>query len=170
MNTEKLADIHLKPLKFKDYPSVKLIYEQGIQTNNATFETTAPEWEEWNRSHLEACRLIALSNAKVVGWVALSPVSNRCVYGVVAEVSIYVDTTLLGLGIGRLLLHKLIQESETFGIWTLQAGLFPENTASLKLHLSAGFYIVGKREKIGMHQGIWRDTLLLERRSHKTGI
>lgn len=148
-----------------DWEHVKLIYEKGIATGNATFQTSAPSWEEWNNSHLQRCRIIAEEDGKVVGWAALTSVSSRCVYAGVAEVSVYVDPAQSGKGIGSKLLEQLIELSEVDGIWTLQAGIFPENISSLKIHEKNGFRILGTREKIGKQNGIWRDTVLLERRS-----
>lgn len=170
MTTENKKILIIKALEKKHFDSVKKIYEQGIQTNNATFQTSAPDWDEWNKNHLTHSRLIAIMEDEIVGWAALTPVSGRCVYAGVAEVSVYVSVLHLGLGIGRTLLNNLILESEANGIWTLQAGIFPENLASIKLHESAGFSTLGTREKIGKMHGIWRDTLFLERRSKVIGI
>jgi L-amino acid N-acyltransferase YncA len=152
------------------WPQVKLIYENGMATGNATFQTTAPEWEEWDKTHVPTCRLVAMEENKIAGWAALTPVSGRCVYAGVAEVSVYVADWSRGNGIGSALLAALVTESEMQNFWTLQAGIFPENTASVKMHESAGFRVIGKRERIGQMNGAWRDTLLLERRSKKTGI
>lgn len=149
-----------------DWDSVKSIYEKGIATGNATFQTSAPAWEEWDSSHLRACRIIANVNGSLVGWAALTPVSSRCVYAGVAEVSVYVDPEQSGKGIGLALLKELVALSEVEGIWTLQAGIFPENMGSLRIHEKAGFRILGIREKIGKQNGVWRDTVLLERRSN----
>ncbi|MBU3927425.1 MAG: GNAT family N-acetyltransferase [Bacteroidetes bacterium] len=149
---------------------VKQIYESGIATGIATFETTAPDWENWNDGHLTFARLVAMYNNEVVGWAALSPVSNRCVYGGVAEVSVYVDECYKGIGIGKLLLKELITESESNNIWTLQAGIFTDNIASVKLHESVGFRVIGHREKIGKLKDTWKDNYILERRSKIVGI
>ena len=157
MTIEALLPIH--------WPAVKSIYEQGIATGQATFQTSAPTWEEWNGSHLTHSRLVALENDQVIGWAALTPVSGRCVYAGVAEVSVYIAETSRGKKIGQSLLQALVLSSEKHGLWTLQAGIFPENLASLKIHESCGFRVIGIREKIGQHHGIWRDTVLLERRS-----
>jgi len=148
-----------------DWKQVALIYQQGIDTGNATFQQNVPTAEEWDKSHLGYCRLVACLNEEILGWAALSKVSDRCVYGGVAEVSVYVSTSHSGKKIGTQLMLALIKESEANGVWTLQAGIFPENTASVKLHENSGFRIVGRREKIGKMNGVWRDTLLLERRS-----
>ena len=156
------------------WPHVRAIYEQGIATGNATFQTTAPTWEEWNPGHLPHSRLVALDtdstiSGAVLGWAALSPVSGRCVYGGVAEVSVYVAGAARGRGVGRQLLAALVAASEAHGIWTLQAGIFPENTASIRIHAGTGFREVGRRERIGQLHGVWRDTVLLERRSAVVG-
>ena len=151
------------------WPDVKRIYEEGIATGHATFQTAAPTWEEWDGSHLPHSRLVALDGGKVVGWAALTPVSGRCVYAGVAEVSVYIAETARGRGVGKQLLSALISESEAKGLWTLQAGIFPENRASIGLHESVGFRMVGIREKIGNMNGQWRDTALMERRSTNIG-
>ncbi|MCE3278935.1 MAG: N-acetyltransferase family protein [Bacteroidetes bacterium] len=160
----------IRELKESDYSSVKEIYEQGIATKNATFETSAPDWEEWDKKYLSNCRFVAEENGSVVGWAALSAVSGRCVYAGVCEVSVYVHKDFNGKGIGRKLLSSLIEASEKNNIWTLQAGIFPENKASIKLHLYLGFREVGRRERIGQMDGIWRDTVLLEKRSNIVGV
>ena len=152
-----------------DWPHVRQIYLEGIATGHATFETDAPAWEKWNESHLTYARLVARDGDAVKGWAALSPVSNRCVYAGVAETSVYVADDSRGQGIGRALLEGLIQASESNGIWTLQAGMFPENKGSIELHKALGFREIGRRERIGKMNGVWRDTLLLERRSAIVG-
>lgn len=146
---------------------MRRIYAEGIATGNATFEPAAPSWAEWDTSKLAVPRLAAELDHAVVGWAALSPTSKRHVYRGVAEVSIYVAAAARGQGVGRALLAALVEESEEAGIWTLQAGIFPENTASIHLHKQCGFRIVGRRERIGQMQGVWRDVLLMERRSKK---
>lgn len=151
----------------EDWESVRSIYEEGILTGNATFQVTVPSWEEWNRNHCKGLRFVARVNGKVLGWIALSPISSRCVYQGVAEVSVYISKDARGMGIGSRLLEILIEQSEEKGYWTLQSGIFPENTASLQLHKKYGFVVVGKREKIGQLNGVWRDVLLVERRSKK---
>ncbi len=153
-----------------DWPAVKEIYEQGIATHNATFEKHAPDWEHWNREHLAVCRLVCTNNHKLVGWAALCPVSSRCVYEGVAELSVYVAHDYRGQGVGKMLLQNLIIESEKCGIWTLQAGIFPENIVSIELHRKSGFRVVGYRDKIGKMGKYWRDVVLLERRSKTVGI
>lgn len=155
----------IRNLSPTDWDQVKLIYEKGISTGNATFQTSAPSWEEWDGSHLSSCRIVAEEDCQILGWAALTPVSSRCVYAGVAEVSVYVDPEQSGKGIGLTLLKQLIALSEAEGIWTLQAGIFPENLGSLRIHEKAGFRKLGTREKIGNQNGIWRDTVLLERRS-----
>jgi L-amino acid N-acyltransferase YncA len=154
----------------ENWEQVREIYLEGIATGNATFQTEAPLWEDWDRGHVLKCRLVATLGEKVVGWAALSPVSGRQVYSGVAEVSIYVSTSSAGIGVGSKLLNALIIQSEKNGFWTLQASIFPENTASIKIHLQNGFREVGRRERIGKRDGIWRDTILLERRSSIAGI
>jgi len=158
------------PLLPEHWPSVKAIYEAGLATGNASFQASAPSWEEWDTSHLQHSRLVANNNNQVVAWAALSPVSGRCVYAGVAEVSVYVAPLSRGLGIGEDLLQALIEESEKNGIWTLQAGIFPENIPSIRIHEKTGFRQVGFREKIGQMNGIWRDTILLERRSKTVAL
>jgi len=150
-----------------DWPAVAEIYRQGLDTGHASFETEVPGYEEWDRAHLERPRLVARLDGDLVGWAALSPVSDRCAYGGVAEDSVYVTTGRTGLGIGRSLLSELVRRAEDEGIWTIQAGLFPENAASLALHERCGFRIVGRRERLGRHHGVWRDVLLVERRSDR---
>ncbi|WP_054636698.1 GNAT family N-acetyltransferase [Thalassobacillus sp. C254] len=154
----------------KDWEQVRTIYEEGIATGNATFETNAPAWEKWDEKHARECRLVVRSATAILGWAALTPVSNRNVYAGVAEVSIYISKKSKGMGVGSRLLAALIAESEKQGYWTLQSGIFPENTASLRLHKKHGFREVGRRERIGKMNGVWRDTVLLERRSVKIGM
>ena len=152
-------------LKSSDWEQVRSIYLQGIKAGNSTFETDAPSWELWDAAHHTFARLVARDGNEVLGWAALSPVSKRTVYRGVAEVTVYIAESARGQGIGRVLLEALIAESERNGIWTLQASIFPENTASAQLHLRCGFREVGRRERIAMLNGVWRDTLLLERRT-----
>jgi len=157
--------VRLEPLTAKHWDAVRAIYLEGIATGNATFETSAPDWEQWNSRHLASCRLVALAGQEVVGFAALTPVSSRPAYAGVAEVSVYVAGPKRGRGVGRALLNALIAESEAAGIWTLQAGIFPENVPSIELHKQAGFRMVGVRERIGSMSGRWRDVLLMERRA-----
>ncbi len=161
--------VEITTIDARHYPEISKIYLEGISSGNATFQTSAPSWEEWNRSHLEICRLISIDNERVLGWAALSPVSSRCVYAGVAEVSVYVGSQHRGKGAGKALLEELIKQSELNGIWTLQSGIFPENVASIKIHEQCGFRRVGYREKIGKMGKVWRDNLLMERRSKVTG-
>ncbi|MGI8583500.1 MAG: GNAT family N-acetyltransferase [Chitinophagaceae bacterium] len=152
------------------WQAVKTIYEEGIRTGNATFEQSAPDWEEWNNSHLAHSRIVAIVDDEIVGCAALTQVSGRCVYAGVAEVSVYVAEKFWRQKIGNALLHELIKKSEANNIWTLQAGIFRENKASIKIHEANGFRVVGFREKIGQMNGVWRDTILMERRSSVIGI
>jgi phosphinothricin acetyltransferase len=150
-----------------DWEQVRAIYLEGLREGNSTFETEAPSWEAWDDAHLKSPRLVMRVRGKVLGWAALSPVSKRSVYNGVAEVTIYVTQSARGKGVGRALLEQLIEESEQAGIWTLQASIFPENVASVELHLRCGFREVGRRERIAKLNGIWRDTILFERRSKR---
>jgi phosphinothricin acetyltransferase len=161
----ELTRVELRALTRDEWPAVKEIYEQGIATRNATFETQAPDWDAWDHTHLEGHRLVALQDNRVVGWAALSPVSSRCVYEGVAENSVYVAHGRQGHGIGTKLLERLVTEVEQDGIWTIETSIFPENYASLALHLRCGFRVVGIRERIARLDGVWRDTVFLERRS-----
>ena len=155
----------------EDWVAVKRIYEEGITTGFATFETTVPTYAQWDDAHVESCRIVAEWDGSLMGWAALSPVSSRCVYGGVAEVSVYVSRNARGKGIGKTLMSRLIKESENAGYWTLQSGIFPENKASIKLHKNVGFRLLGQRERIGKtSQGDWKDNLIFERRSKKVGI
>ena len=162
--------ITLDIMQTSDWEAVKEIYEEGIATANATFQQSAPTWEEWNNSHLPHSRIVAKEDNIVLGWAALTPVSGRCVYAGVAEVSVYVSDKARGKGLGKQLLQKLIEDSEANGIWTLQAGIFPENIPSIKIHEACGFRTFGTRERIGKMNGVWRDNLQLERRSKSVGI
>jgi phosphinothricin acetyltransferase len=153
-----------------DWPTVAAIYKEGIATGHATFEETVPDWQEWNAKHLPECRFVAKVNGRVVGWVVLSGVSSRCVYKGVAEVSVYVKASMRGRGVGRVLLAAVVEASEQAGIWTLQSGIFPENTASMTIHQQCGFRLVGYREHLGQMNGTWRDVVLMERRSKVVGV
>ena len=150
-----------------DWEQVRAIYVEGLREGNSTFETQAPSWEAWDEAHLKSPRLVMRADDKVLGWAALSPVSRRSVYSGVAELTIYVTESERGKGIGRALLEQLIEESEQAGIWTLQASIFPENVASIELHLKSGYREVGRRERIAKLNGVWRDTILFERRSKR---
>jgi L-amino acid N-acyltransferase YncA len=154
----------------EDWPAIRRIYSEGIATGNAIFETETPDWTEWDKRHLGECRLIARDGEQIVGWIALSWVSSRSMYAGVAEVSVYVAAEAQGRGVGKLLMQSLIERSENCSIWTLQAGIFPENATSIALHKSCGFREVGLRQKIGHRDGTWRDVLLLERRSSQVGV
>ena len=165
-----MMKIEINPLTKDSWLDVARIYESGILTKNATFQKEVPEWKCWDESHNKFGRLIAILEEKVVGWTALSPISSRCVYAGVAEVSIYVDPNYRGMGIGNKLLSSLIFESEKNGIWTLQAGIFPENYGSIKLHHNNGFRVVGVRQRLGKMDNRWRDVAILERRSNVVGI
>jgi L-amino acid N-acyltransferase YncA len=160
-----MAAIAIEELRAEHLPAVERIYAEGIATGNATIETEVPSWEAWDGVHLPAHRFVALQEGEVVGWVAASRVSERCVYGGVVENSVYVDDEARGQGVGRLLLERLIASTEGAGIWTIQTGIFPENEVSVRLHERVGFEVVGRRKRLGKLHGIWRDVLLLERRS-----
>ena len=174
-------DYSISPLLPQHWPAVRAIYAEGIATGNATFETDLPDWTKWDSGHRKDSRLVAVAersnNAEsgpesqaVLGWAALSPVSGRCVYGGVAEVSVYVAAAARGRGVGTALLRVLVKESEAQGIWTLQAGIFIENVASIALHKSCGFREVGTRHRLGKLGTVWRDVALLERRSKVVGV
>ncbi len=153
-----------------DWEQVSRIYEEGMATGFATFETTAPTYEAWDKAHIESCRLVAEENGTVLGWAALSPVSGRCVYGGVGEVSVYVGAESRGKGVGKALMERLILESEEAGFWTIQSGIFPENKSSIQLHENVGFRYIGRRERVGKLHGVWKDNLLFEKRSAKVGV
>jgi len=153
----------------EDWPAVRAIYAEGLDTRQASFETVAPDWPAWDAAHLPHSRLIVREGERILGWAALAPVSRRPVYAGVAEVSVYVSEAARGRGLGRLLLDALVQESERAGVWTLQASIFPENTASVRLHEASGFRLLGRRERIAQHHGVWRDTVVYERRSRVVG-
>jgi len=154
----------------KDADSILRIYQSGLDSGEASFETTAPDWTTWDAKYLPFCRLVYELGGSVAGWAALAPVSARACYRGVAEVSIYVDPDRLGRGIGSELMMRLVEDSEDNGIWTLYSSIFPENEATLKLHLRQGFREVGRRERIAQQHGRWRDTLVLERRSKRVGL
>jgi L-amino acid N-acyltransferase YncA len=152
-----------------DWETVRAIYLEGIATGNATFETEAPDWATWDNNHLKGCRLVARVGNEVIGWAALSPISSRGCYSGVAENSIYISGPARGKGVGRALLGALVAESERDDIWTLQTSIFPENRASIAIHKACGFREVGRRERIAQLNGVWRDTVFLERRSKVVG-
>jgi phosphinothricin acetyltransferase len=160
--------MEIRDLRSLDWPEVAAIYEDGIRTGNATFETGVPSWADWDAAHTEL-RLVAQLDGRTAGWAALSAYSDRCCYSGVAEDSVYVASRAHGRGVGRALLERLVEQSEAAGIWTLQAGIFPENTASVRLHLGCGFRLLGVHERLGELDGVWRDVLRLERRSESVG-
>jgi L-amino acid N-acyltransferase YncA len=163
--TARATPLAIAALAAGDWDDVARIYADGIASGDATFETEVPGWTDWDRAHLAGHRLVASADGRRVGWAALAPVSGRCVYGGVAEVSVYVAADARGRGVGTALLAALVASSEAGGLWTLQAGVFPENEASVRLHERAGFRLVGRRERLGRLGGEWRDVLLFERRS-----
>jgi L-amino acid N-acyltransferase YncA len=160
----------IQQMKKEDWEAVCHIYIEGIQSGNATFDTEPPTWEEWDKAHLQNCRLVAKLGEQVIGWAALSQSAHKEAYRGVAEDSIYVSSSCSGLGVGSKLLDEMIRISEEEGYWTLQALIFPENIASIKLHTRFGFEAVGTRKRVGKMNGIWRDVVLLERRSTVVGI
>jgi L-amino acid N-acyltransferase YncA len=165
-----ITDLNVRAMQSDDWPAIRNIYSEGVATGNATFETKTPEWTKWDQGHRQDCRLVVRDGQRILGWAALSPVSSRSVYSGVAEVSVYVAAEAQGHGVGKLLLRSLVDQSERCGIWTLQAGIFPENIPSVALHKSCGFREVGLRRKLGQRGGVWRDVLLLERRSSIVGV
>lgn len=165
-----MTDATIRPLSPEDWERVRAIYEDGIATGNATFETESPDWNEWDAKHIAECRLVAEVGGRIVGWAALWPASDRCVYGGVAEVSVYLGEEARGRGLGTELLAALVASSEDHGYWTLQAGIFPENVSSVRVHEKCGFRVLGHREKLGKMGNQWRDVVLMERRSSSVGI
>jgi phosphinothricin acetyltransferase len=163
-------DFVIDSLLTQDWELVRAIYLEGVATGQATFETEAPDWERWDDGHLPQCRIVARSGDGILGWAALSPVSKREAYAGVAEVSVYVAASARGSGVGGALMRALIESSERQGVWTLQSSIFPENHASVALHLKHGFREVGRRERIARRHGVWRDTIVLERRSRAVGV
>jgi phosphinothricin acetyltransferase len=164
MGTPRLG-VKIRRMEPSDWMAVRAIYCAGIASGNATFETAPPEWQTWDESHLPDLRLVAVEGSSVIGWAAASPVSDRCCYSGVVENSVYVNPDFHGRGVGTCLLLALITAAEEAGTWTIQTGIFPENTASLALHVACGFRVVGRRERIGQLAGTWRDVIFLERRS-----
>jgi L-amino acid N-acyltransferase YncA len=156
--------VEIRPLAESDWPAVEAIYAEGIATRNATFETETPTWGEFDAAHLEEHRLVAEIDGDVVGWAALSPTSSRTCYSGVAEHSVYVTEAARGRGVGLALMESLLASADGGGIWTIQTSVFPENAASVALHERLGFRVVGRRERIAQLDGIWRDTVLMERR------
>jgi len=156
-------------MRQQDWEQVLAIYAEGIATGLATFETNLPDWQQWDAGHLPLCRFVARENEHVLGWAALSPVSRRQVYAGVAEVSVYIAAAARGRGIGNALMVTLVEASEANGLWTLQSSIFPENVASIKLHVNHGFRELGRRERVAKLHGEWRDTVLMERRSQIVG-
>jgi len=163
-------NIQIRSMVPADWSKVADIYKQGIETGNATFQQFIPSWEEWNSAHVLNCRIVAEVDNEIAGWAALSSVSARAVYSGVAEVSVYVADKHRGQHIGTTLLESIIAESERHGFWTLQSGIFPENTASIAIHIKSGFREIGVREKVANMNNVWRNTVLFERRSTVTGI
>lgn len=161
--------VEIETMRPVDWPAMSAVYREGIATGHATFETQVPSWETWDQAHRVDCRLVACLDGALVGWAALTPVSSRCVYQGVAEVSIYVSAAARGQGVGKLLLQALVAASEAAGIWTLQAGIMRGNDASIALHRACGFREVGYRERLGKLHGEWRDVILMERRSQIAG-
>jgi phosphinothricin acetyltransferase len=160
----------IEPLHPSDWPQVAAIFADGIATGNATLETETPPWEKWDAEHLKDCRLVARDGEDILGWAALTPVSGRCVYGGVAEISVYVAARARRQGVGRALIRAIIDASEQAGLWTLQGQILRENTVSLALMAACGFRQVGIRERLGRLHGVWRDVVLVERRSDRVGI
>jgi L-amino acid N-acyltransferase YncA len=157
--------MEIRDMRAEDWPAVKAIYEQGVATKMATFETEAPSWEAWDAGHLDEPRLVAEQDGEVVGWAALAPVSRRPCYAGVAEASVYVAENKRGGGVGTGLLRGLVEAADRAALWTIQTSIFPENTASVELHRRCGFRVVGVRERIAQLDGAWRDTVLMERRA-----
>lgn len=161
--------LEVRPLTADDWPAVRDIYAEGIASGEATFETTPPDWSGWDVGHVPEHRWVAVHDDAVLGWVACSAVSSRCVYAGVLELSVYVAASAQGRGVGSALMRAVVRSTEADGVWTLQAGVFPENEASLALHARHGFRVIGRRERLGRREGVWRDVVLLERRSAVVG-
>ena len=166
-----MSTIQFRPLNPEDWPAIARIYQEGIESGNATFETEVPDRESWDAARSPECSLVAEAGGEVIGFAALSPVSGRCVYGGVREAMVYIAAAARGRGVGGRLLQRLVAESEAHGIWTLQAGIFPENAASIRIFEKAGFEILGTHRHLGrFHDGRWRDVVLMERRSEVAGV
>jgi phosphinothricin acetyltransferase len=165
-----MREMTIEAMTAGDWPAVRAIYEEGMATGVGTFETTAPGWDDWNAARLPHSRLVVRDHGHVIAWAALTPVSRRACYAGVAEIGIYVAAAARRTGVGRALLDALIQSSEAHGIWTLQGATFAENAGSIRVQQRCGFRMVGRRERIAKRDGVWRDTVLLERRSTKAGI
>lgn len=161
---------YIDSMRTEDREQVLAIYAEGIATGQATFETNLPDWQQWDAGHLTVCRFVARDGERILGWAALSAVSRRQAYAGVAEVSVYIAASARGQGVGKALMAKLVEASEANGFWTLQSSIFPENLASIELHLKHGFRELGRRERVAKLHGIWRDTVLLERRSPIVGL
>lgn len=168
--TAIVVSMKLIEITAENYPEVARIYGEGLLTGTATFETTIPKWEKWDAGHLSFGRIMAVEENNFLGWASLSAVSSRCVYGGVAEVSVYVSESARGKGVGEFLLKNLIEISEANNIWTLQSGIFRDNMASHKLHAKCGFREIGFKERVGQLKGVWKDNVLLERRSKIVGV
>ena len=162
--------MRIRSMHATDWEVVSRIYAEGIRTGFATFEQQVPSYEIWDKAHVASCRLVAEDEGQVLGWAALSPVSSRCVYGGVAEVSVYIGENSRGKGVGKTLLNQLVRASEEAGFWTIQSGIFPENEASIALHEKVGFRFIGRRERVAKNHGVWKDNLLFEKRSKTIGI
>ena len=171
MNRTASARVSFRPMAAADWPEVAEIFRQGIESGDATFETRLPAWKSWDAARSPECRVIAEMDGRIAGFAVLSPSSGRCVYAGVREVTIYVAESARGQGVGSVLLHRLVAESEALGIWTLEAGIFPENRASIRIFERCGFRILGTHERLGrFHDGRWRDVVLMERRSRVAGV
>jgi L-amino acid N-acyltransferase YncA len=157
--------VEIRPMIADDWPVVEAIYAEGIATGQATFETEPPNWEQFDAGRLREHRLVAIADVEIVGWAAISPTSARACYAGVVEHSVYVAEQARGRGVGRALMETLVESADAADIWTIQTSIFPENAASVALHERVGFRVVGRRERIAQLAGVWRDTLLLERRS-----
>jgi phosphinothricin acetyltransferase len=165
-----MGELHIDSLAPSDWERVRAIYIEGLDTGQASFETRAPTWDAWDAAHHAHSRRVVRDGADIVAWGALSPLSRRPCYAGVAEVSVYVSAAARGRGVGRRLLEALVASSERHGIWTLFASTFPENEASLRMQATCGFRVLGRRERVAQHHGVWRDTVITERRSRIVGV